>query len=89
MFAARSRQLKRFGQPDRLGHGGIHHGFQARMAEQLKHGGGFLRARTDMAPGKPVRSSGQIIIQSHSGKLRFASEKSELDLPGIQRLIKP
>ena len=80
VFAARGGQLQRFGQPDRLGHGGIHHGLQARIAEQLEHGGGFLRARADVAADKPVGNSGRIFSQSHPGKLRFASAKSELDL---------
>ena len=51
-----------------------------RMTELLEHFAGIGRTRPDVAVNKQVGRSGQIFSQSHSGKLRFASEKSELDL---------
>jgi len=46
----------------------------------LEHFAGIGGTRADVAADKPVGRSGQIFSQSHPGKLRFASEKSELDL---------
>lgn len=80
MFAARGGQLKQARESNRFGNGGVNHRVKARVAELLEHFAGIGGTRADVAADKPVGRSGQIFSQSHPGKLRFASEKSELDL---------
>jgi len=81
MFTARGGQLKRFGQPDRLGHGGIHHGLQARVAEQLEHGGGFLRARANVAADKPVGTVVELSVKAIRGNYGSRPQKASWIYP--------
>jgi hypothetical protein len=79
MFAARGGQLQRTRESNRFGNGGVNHHVKVRVAELLEHFAGVGWTRADVAVDKPVGRSGQIFSQSHSGKLRFTSEKSELE----------
>ena len=76
MLAARGGQVQRFGQPDFLRHGGVHHCLEARVPEQLEHGVGFLGARAEVPVDESIAGGGPILSQRHPLKLRFADGKA-------------
>jgi len=80
VFAARGGQVQFASEPDFFRDGGVNEFVQILAAEEREHGAGFVGVRADMAADKVVRVRKIYFSRIHPLKLKFAAEKSELDL---------